>query len=185
MLSLPDQRILVRIVSDALEDVRPTLCNKSAGWADVIGDAIKRRLENLDTRIECSYGHGHPNSDENEQLFDFSALLYDPPDRKVERYLTQALIIGEIECWNGLDKDFDKLLVVDSLVCFFAFPDSIVDPRHPEGELDFFYKVAESRRQRAAQRAMMPPPAFILARYSNSLGTFTYRFAADPAVLPN
>ncbi|MGA7873193.1 MAG: hypothetical protein WCA22_20070 [Candidatus Binatus sp.] len=59
----------------------------------------------------------------------------------------QALIVGEIECHHNLRKDFEKLLVADSLVYFFAFPEEITENMAP---LDFFQTVADTRRQYAA-----------------------------------
>ncbi len=175
-----DQGTLVGIVRDALNEVGPKLRNNRSGWADAIGETIKRRLENLDKRIECAFGHGHDNPEENEWLIDFVAGIWSD-DRCQERYLVQALIVGEIETRGDLGRDFDKLLLCDSLVCFFAFGDWTGEH---EDDLGFFQRIAERRRQHAVERGVTPPPAFIIARYSESAGAFTYAFFPDPAVLP-
>ena len=178
MFSLQDQHALVQIVYDSLQEVVPTL-TRNAGWIDLIGSAIKRRVISFDPRIECAYGKGRErSSDEREWLFDFLAGLWEPSDRTQERYLMQTIIVGEIECHSSLDKDFDKLLIADPLVAFFVFPDSI-KPKH-EDDLEFFHEVAKKRVDRAARRGVTPLPAFITARRSANEGVFTYRFAATP-----
>ncbi len=75
---LPDQSTLVRIVREALDEVASKLRNTRKGWADIIGAAIERRLATLhQAGIECAYGH--KRDEDSEMLFDFCALLYDPP----------------------------------------------------------------------------------------------------------
>ena len=116
-----NQSELVRMVRDGLDDAAPKLV-VSSGWADLIGDRIEERLTKLDPYIECAFGRSTSKpEDRREFLFDFIVFVCNERDRTKERYLMQALIVGEIESHNNLGKDFEKLMVTDALVCFFAF----------------------------------------------------------------
>jgi hypothetical protein len=164
-----NQSALVRIVRDGLDDAAPKLV-ASGGWADLICESIEERLRNLDPDIECAFGKKKPE-DRREWLFDFIALVCNDADRTRERYLMQALIVGEIESHNNLGKDFEKLMVTDALVCFFAFQGA-----NREHMIDFYRDIAKSRRHHALRRGLNPPPAFILASYT--AGKFTYSAVA-------
>jgi hypothetical protein len=82
----------------------------------------------------------------------------------------QALVIGEVEWHNDLGRDFEKLLVVDALVCFFAFPGWI-----KEHDADYFLQLAVKRRQYVAQRGTAPLPVFVIACYSRETRRFVFR----------
>lgn len=182
-MNIPDQLKLAGLVYDALDTVAPRLGD--GGWEMTIGDAISERLHDTYPEVECLYGRrvaDNRGQYAQESLFDFMAGLWEPNDRKRERYLKQALIVGECEAGINLGDDFDKLLVADSLVCFFAFQDWVNE--HAEGDLDFFHRIAESRRQWVAQRGMHPP-TFIIASYSGTDRRFTYRPARNRAVAVN
>jgi hypothetical protein len=187
LLPLPDQSTLVRVVREALDDVANTAKLKTgySGWASDIGDAIKRRLADLRySGIECAYG-GPERGEDSELLFDFCALLYERADpKKEERYPMRTLIVGEIECHDGLRKDFEKLLVADPLVYFFVLPEKL-RLRENMNALDFFQSVSERRLQYTARSGMTPPTAFIIASHSAINGEFEYRSSADPGALPN
>ena len=131
MISLPDQQILVRHVCDALREVAasvpPNESKPPQGWTNAIGDALHKRLDNAEQGIECAFGYRDALGNiklESAREFrvDFVALLVDPADRERERYTVQPLVVGEVEWNDNLGKDFDKLMLVDALVCFFAFP---------------------------------------------------------------
>jgi hypothetical protein len=182
LLPLPDQGTLVRIVREALDDVATTAKLKTgyAGWAGDIGDAIERRLANLrHPGIECAYG-GRKRGEDSELLFDFCALLYERADPKnEERYPMRTLIVGEIECHDGLRKDFEKLPVADPLVYFFVLPEKLRLGENMNA-LDFFQSISQRRCQYAARSGMTPPPAFIIASHSAINEKFEYRSSADP-----
>jgi hypothetical protein len=97
-------------------------------WTDAIGSALTRRLDCEKQGIECAFARDARKPESaREWLFDFSAVLVEPNDRSRERYLMQALVIGEVEWHHYLDKDFEKLLVAS------AADDQIVviDGRYP------------------------------------------------------
>ena len=172
-----DQPTLVRIVYDGLQDAAPKI--GASRWVEAVGDEIKKRLKNLNSNIECGFWqYAKKPEDERELLFDFIAIVCDPSDTKKERYTTQTLIAGEIESHKQLDKDFDKLMVTDALVCFFAFK-GIIKEHAPQSELDFFQAVAKRRRDHALRRGLNPPPVFVLA--SHHAGKFNFRFEPETA----
>jgi hypothetical protein len=105
-----------------------------------------------------------------EWLFDFVALLVEPADRERERYAVQPLVVGEVEWHNNLGLDFEKLMVVDALVCFFAFPKSV-----KEHDVDYFVRLAEMRRRYVALRGTAPLPVFIIACYDPESRRFDLR----------
>ena len=119
-LQIFNQPKLVRIVRDGLNDAAPKLANSD--WANLICERIEKRLKQHDPDIECAFGRSTSKpEDRREFLFDFIAFVCNERDRTKERYLMQALIVGEIESHNNLGKDFEKLMVTDAHVCFFAF----------------------------------------------------------------
>jgi hypothetical protein len=172
--SLPEQRDLINIVHEALDEAAPALKEKNNDCTRVVAEALDRRLNKTDGSIECSYCRGR-GPDANEWMFDFVAGVWDPSDRNKQRFLRQALIVGEVEWHRDLEKDFEKLLIADSLVCFFAFPERVRERYYPDQDwLTFFHGIAEKRRKHAVERGVNPPPAFVIARYSNVSATFTY-----------
>jgi hypothetical protein len=63
-------------------------------------------------------------------LFDFCALVEDEDVPADDRFMAQAAVVGEVE-WNRdrgeVDKDFEKLLIADSLVLFMTFQSPTVE----------------------------------------------------------
>jgi hypothetical protein len=89
--------------------------------------------------------------------------------------VAQALIIGEIEFSDikGLDTDFEKLLIADSLVCFFVFPSWSNDDANLK--LDEFQKLSERRQRYAKNRGMSRPPIFVISCYFYPEKKFIHR----------
>lgn len=111
-----------------------------------------------------------------EWLFDFCALLYDEELPPQERFLTQAIAIGEVE-WgtrsSQIDDDFEKLLVADALVLFMIFEQwSRADA---EVELDRLEKVAMRRQEFVRLRGINQPPIFLLSCWIIPKGPFIHR----------
>jgi hypothetical protein len=173
--AMPDADTFAKEVCHALDEVASIDDTARGNWTTAICTALKRRLDSLGVGIECAFDrNARKHEDEREFLFDFCAFLCEPRDRSVERYTVQALIVGEIE-WRGkLGRDFEKLMFVDSLVCFFVFPEWIRE-HQPESEIDFFERVAEQRKRHMARRGTTPPPIFIIACYSSSGRKFITR----------
>lgn len=183
MLTVPGQTELFHLVRESLNEVAPLVRGRTSGCAAKLAEILEERLAHIDKGIECLHGSGRA-PDRNEFMVDFLAGLWEPPDRNSQRFLMQPLIVGEIEWHNSLDKDFDKLLLANSLVCFFVFPETVKERLYPNRDwLTFFQEKAQCRRKYALKRGINPPPAFVIARYSNDTATFTYRFAADAQVI--
>ena len=170
---LPGSDVLARAVQDALDEV--ALLNEASptvswtpigGWTNAICEAISKRVRVMKAGIECAFGRDREKrADEREWLFDYCALFFEEKSREVRRFVAQALIIGEVEFSdiNGLDTDFEKLLIVDSLVCFFAFPGWLKD--NVDKTLDDLEKIAKRRQQYAIDRGINRPPIFVLSCY--------------------
>jgi hypothetical protein len=180
MIDLPSEKILIEHVKSALDEVAgwdEARRNQNRGWANSIGRALRERLEA--PGVECCYEQNVTiPRDQREWLFDFCALLYEKP-RGVRRFVAQAAIIGEIEfarVQGALDDDFEKLLVVDSLVCFFVFRKwSKIDA---QSALDEFFQLAEKRREYAKRRGT--PPCFVLSCYLEPEHRFMHRVVGEP-----
>jgi hypothetical protein len=162
-IPLPTEEELLRSIREGLTAV------SELGWKkithDAIASAIAGRLKD-NSNIFC-YG-GRPRSFPkacagSEWLFDFSALLYQEPAGV--RFVAQAAIIGETE-WNPTDAetdcDFEKLLIVDSIVCFF-----VCGMNSGEGankKLARYAGVVTTRKEYAMERGTRAPK-FLLACY--------------------
>lgn len=180
MIVLPDQQMLVRYVREALDETAASVSGSTnkppEGWTNSIGKAISQRLENKEQGIECAFGQrdalGRRKPEgAREWLFDFIAVLVEPRYGE-ERYTMQPLIVGEVEWNNNLGRDFEKLLVVDALVCFFAFPKRLAVTEH---DADYFLALAVKRRQYVAHRSTAPLPVFIIACYDEERRSFVLR----------
>lgn len=168
MITLPDVDVLKRHVRDALDAVanRHTYERLSdAEWFPEIASEMASRVKSLN--LKC-YARGGRRSEPargcvgSEWLFDFCALLDDedvPPD---DRFMAQAAIIGEVE-WseNGIEEDFEKLQIVDSLVCFMAF-----QKRSSDGAVAAITRLrhaVERRQAYARERGITRPTEFVLS----------------------
>jgi hypothetical protein len=116
-------------------------------------------------------------------MFDYCAFFFEEPPT-VPRFVAQALIIGEMEFAdpNGFDYDFEKLMVADSLVCFFAFYGWVKD--RVTQQLDRFQEIAERRQRYAERRGMTAPPVFVLSCYFHPDKLFVNRIVPPHAGLP-
>jgi|WetSurMetagenome_2_1015567.scaffolds.fasta_scaffold519593_1 hypothetical protein len=118
MIWLPDQELLVHHICEALQEVAASFpVDAISGRTDAIGVAIRSRLDDHEHGIECAFGYRNADGrtkreDEREWLFDLSAVLVDPPDpqRLKKRYTMQALVVGEIEWHNNLEKTLKSSL---------------------------------------------------------------------------
>lgn len=78
--------------------------------------------------------------------------------------MAQAAIVGEVEWnWKGgeVDKDFEKLLIADSLVLFMTFQSPSVE--NGKMELERLEAAARRRQQYARMRGLNRPPIFLLS----------------------
>ena len=174
MIPLPTVKTLVRQIGEALDDVAErdkAVHIAPANWFTEIASTIAKNVGG--PNIECCARGGPPPCLHREWLFDFCVLLYEeqPP---TYRFTVQAAVVGEIE-WNprGIDDDFEKLLIVDSLVCFFVFRRwSEVEATK---ELDRLQSFAERRRQYAQLRGMTQPPVFLLSCHLEPDRRFIHR----------
>jgi hypothetical protein len=162
-IPLPTEEELLRSIREALTAV------SELGWKKITHDAIASTIAGHlkdNSNISC-YG-GRPRSKPeacagSEWLFDFCALLYKEPSGV--RFVAQAAIIGETE-WNPTDAetdwDFEKLLIVDSIVCFFVCGVNSDDEANKK--LDRYEGIVKIRKEYAMERGTRPPK-FLLACY--------------------
>jgi hypothetical protein len=167
---MPEPGKLVQAIEDALDEVAASYGfgpYPVGNWTNQICEGIKGRV--AAPGVECAFGRDRKkDQDQREWLFDFCALFFEETSRAVPRFMAQALIIGEVEGnTDVLDDDFEKLLVVDSLVCFFVFPCWTDDDATEK--LDKFQKLAERRQRYARGRGMNRPPIFVLSCYRDNL----------------
>jgi hypothetical protein len=158
-MPLPTPKTLVRDIGEALEIVARMPWNEITH--DEIASQIARRFEE-NPKIKCYGGRRAPKGCAgSEWLFDFCALLYAEP----LGFVAQAVIIGETE-WKGSDKetdwDFEKLLIVDSIVCFFVC--GVKTQEEATKKLQRYEEVVRVRNEYAMKRGGCSP-SFLLACY--------------------
>jgi len=163
MIILPNAETLLAQVRDALDEVATREWDKITFGA--VASAIAKRVSG--PTVKCC-AKGRPEGcRQGEWLYDFCALLYEEsPDQC--RFVTQALVIGEVE-WvlAGADDDFEKLLIADALVCFFLF--GARSPSLGAEKLDLFEKLARRRHELLRQRrGIAQPPIFLVSCYSDT-----------------
>jgi hypothetical protein len=160
LVKLPTEQTLMHQVNQALDEV------SRSKWSNIthhaIASAIAKRLKK-NRNIQCFSRTPRRKStvcDGTEFLFDFCALLYEKQDAP---FYVQALVVGETE-WKArvTDDDFEKLLIVDSVVCFFVFEEDSDEKANKK--LEKYEQVAELRREYAKRRGARPP-RFLLACY--------------------
>ncbi|MGJ0394347.1 MAG: hypothetical protein ACR650_16640 [Methylocystis sp.] len=179
---LPSVDGLPRDMREALNEVELLSDpQREGGWTNVIADAISRRVRKR-RGVECMWSRDRSKpQEEREWLFDYCALFFEEaPD--VRRFVSQALIIGEMEFsdLNGFDDDFEKLLVADSLIRFFCFPGWLEDKITEQ--LDTFQEAAERYQRYAKRRGMTTPPIFVLACYFHPGRRFIRRIVGEEFV---
>jgi len=156
---------LLRHVREALTEASKLAWNELTSEGDVIASAIAKRLKD-NPNIFCY--SGKPASipegcTGSEWLFHFCALAYKEPAGV--RFLVQGAIVGEIEwCFEDAktDEGFEKLLIVDSIVCFFVC--GVRSREQANEKLARYEKVVKIRQKYAALRGIRPP-SFLLACY--------------------
>ena len=116
-----------------------------------------------------------------EFLWDFGAYIDDEEVPENDRFAAQAAIIGEVE-WNTsddeIDKDFEKLLYVDLLVCFMTFEKQ--SAKEAIKKLDWLEGAVRRRQAHVRLRGPIRPPAFILSCWVIQEHRFVHR-----SVLPD
>lgn len=165
MSGMPPVDELISAVRDALDDVTKSdsVTRPSGERTFEILDGIRRRIDR--PGIEFAFRGPNRYGEESEWLFDFCALFFEENARDARRFVAQALIVGEIELSkrNGLDEDFEKLLIADSIVCFFVFP-----ARRGNAATDKLTELEHLARRRqgyAKRRGMLEPPVFVISCY--------------------
>jgi hypothetical protein len=163
MIILPKAEILLAQVRDALDEAAVREWDKITFGA--VASAIAKRVAG--PGVECCAKGKPEGCGHAEWLYDFCALLYEePPDQL--RFVTQALVIGEVE-WvlAGADDDFEKLLIADALICFFLF--GARSQSLGAKKLDLLEKCARRRHEFVRQRrGMAEPPIFLVSCYSGA-----------------
>ena len=185
MIELPDTRLLVAEILGALKDVAQLdefERRRRGNWTDAICGALEQRLSARIPDIECTFG-SQARGERREWLFDFIACACETSgkiDNPGERYLSQAFVVGEIGFQGDPGHDLEKLFIVDSLVCFFVFPDWLPIESPPDSNLDFFTGLAERRIHHVAARGATPPPVFVISRYSSPEREFQSKVVGLP-----
>lgn len=169
-IQIPTDRELLGYVRDALLKL-----GERESWHDVarcnpVASEIAQRFSQISEFgcISC-YGGASGRAERcngPEWLFDFSALLYrhDKP-HGTDRFVLQPLIVGEIERdtnEGATDHDFEKLLVADSILCFFVF--RAKSAQVAERRLSKYENAIRERKEYAKVRGCQPP-VFLLACY--------------------
>jgi hypothetical protein len=179
MIVLPSSEILIEHLKNAFATVEKRHTSSieltERDWFPELAGEIAARIASLN--IEC-YARGSrraagaTNCVGSEWLFDFCGLIIDPDVPTEDRFVAQAAVVGEIE-WalGGTDQDFEKLMVVDSLVLFFVFQCSADKYR---AYLNRFRKAAERRRGYCRQRGITRLPAFLLSCWTYPDGKFEH-----------
>jgi hypothetical protein len=166
-LQFPDVSVLVSQVQAALDEVATWddgRRRQGGGWTNAIAKAITQRIQ--EPGIEYAFERNREKrEDEREWLFDYCALLFEEKTRDAPRMMAQALVVGEIEFADrkGFDTDFEKLLIVDSLLCFFVFPCWSKDDA--EQNIGRFRSFAERRQRIAKLHGAAHPPIFLISCY--------------------
>jgi hypothetical protein len=166
MISLPNLNDLVACVVDAHKSIearhhRSPIVN--ADWFPELAAEIAGRANGL--HLKC-YARGKRRGDAasgcvgSEWLFDFCALAEDQDVGIDDRFVAQAAIVGEIEWGPDVDQDFEKLQIVDSLVCFMTFQEWSEDGANKQ--LERLMRAAQRRQEYAAARGATRPPVFVL-----------------------
>lgn len=169
--ALPDSDRLVADVCDALQEVSAGVIWIGKNPTVAICSALRQRLDRYEGGLESAFDRDAlKHEDEREFLYDFCSVLCEEKNRELERYTVQVAIAGEIEWGSNLSKDFEKLMFVDALVCFFVFPNWLRE--HQPNDLDFYTALAKRRVEYVASRGTRPPPVFVIAAYSGELRQF-------------
>lgn len=168
---------LVQLIKDCLDEaakVPPVGRLEEGGWTMATADRLRRRLGD---QVECLYGsaRSYPGQGhDREWLFDFCALDFDGKPRNQKRFMAQALIVGEMEFSSGdLDDDFEKILLADSVVCFFAFPGWVKE--RWQAVLSEYEAAAARRREMAMKRGNARPPVFVISCWVEPDERFEHR----------
>jgi hypothetical protein len=163
MIVLPDEDQLIDHVRASLDAVAERDSEmRDRDWFPSIARELATRVHSLG--LTC-YARGKPEPCAGaEWLFDFCALIEDQDVLADDRFMAQAAIVGEVE-WNWdrgeVDKDFEKLLIADSLVLFMTFQNPTVEAG--KKELDRLEAAARRRQQYARLRGLSRPPVFLLS----------------------
>jgi hypothetical protein len=163
MIILPNETDLVRHIRESLNAVGKEERKLSEpDWFPRIASTIATNVSSIG--LKC-YARGKPPPCDGEEfLWDFSAFIYDDDKTvaKEELFIAQAAIVGEVE-WdeNGIDYDFEKLLCVDSLVCFMTIQKRTF--KEATKALDRLERAVRKRQGYARLRGVNRPPAFLLS----------------------
>jgi hypothetical protein len=163
MIVLPDEDQLIDHVRASLDAVAERDSEmRDRDWFPSIARELASRVRSLG--LKC-YARGTPEPCVGaEWLFDFCAFVEDNDVPADDRFMAQAAIVGEVE-WNWdrgeVDKDFEKLLIADSLVLFMTFQNPTVETG--KKELDRLEAAARRRQQYARLRGLSRPPVFLLS----------------------
>jgi len=166
-VELPDEATLVQYASAALKEASERSWN--ALTHNAISSSITKQLK-TNPNMFCYYGKPSDKDDcdgragsEWGRMFDFCALFYREPAGR--RFLMQAAIVGETERNSAdekTDEDFEKLLIADSIVCFFVC--RAKSREEAVRKLDTYQSVIKDRETYARLRGTRLP-RFLLACY--------------------
>lgn len=170
MITLPKEETLtgcVRSALDAVSERHKVTPISNADWFPEIAREIASQVNGLGLKCFArgkSRGKPAEGCAGTEWLFDFVALIDDEDVREEDRFMAQAAMVGEVE-WGagGVDEDFEKLLIVDSLVCFMVLQEW--SDEAAKIAVDRLRAAAERRQGYVRQRGINRPPTFVLSCY--------------------
>jgi hypothetical protein len=177
MLYLPDVNEAVQQIRAAFDAVAEQHQQQNIRNPDWFGQIVRRIALWAKAKGMESCARGTPEGcGATEFLFDYCARIYDPEVPSDERFFAQTVIVGEIE-WSQneeqINKDFDKLLVSDALICFMGLQQSTVEKA--EEMLEYLGRAARRRQSYALQRGVRPPPTFVFSCFVSASEKFVHK----------
>jgi hypothetical protein len=163
MIALPREDDLLKHIRASLDAVGKANLSNTRDWFPRIASELAKRVSTIG--LTCFAREKPEPCKGTEILWDFSAFIDDDDGTKEdERHWAQAAIVGEVE-WSvdegEIDKDFAKLLSVDSLSCFMTFQKRSI--QEAKVKLDQLQTAVRRRQKYARLRGLTRPPAFLLS----------------------
>jgi hypothetical protein len=169
VITLPNKEALTKCVISALDNVakkHAVMPISNRDWFPEIAGEIAKTAGVLGMKCYArGKDRGQPaeGCDGTEWLFDFVALIDDEAVPDEDRFIAQAALVGEIEWGVGVDEDFEKLLIVDSLVCFMTFQEWSNESANKA--IDRLRGAVQRRHEYGRLRGVSSPSTFVLSCY--------------------
>lgn len=182
MITLPNTQLLIQNVRDALDAVaiqHSSAAIRNKDWFRTIAREIAGRLKKQQPSLECYYNKGAPPDCDGREWnsLDFLALARDPSLVNQDWLPMQAVVVGEVEIatdkTDGINYDFEKLLIVDALLFFMVFKQYASDDA--ASQLSRLERASKRRQDYARLRGNVPP-SFLLSCWVDHASHFEHRW---------